>query len=141
MQARRLIDDVPGVVLVPVAGQNPALGLHSREQPCAGVRRLDVERCGRDAMLHRPIDRSLEHVGVVVIHPEDEAAVDHDAEVVQPLRDGSVVAAEILTLIAAGKVRRRQRLEPDKNASESRLRGPLDDVAAKNRVHGSGTLK
>ena len=141
MQAGRLINNVPGVVLVPVAGQDPALGLHSREQACAGVRRLDVKRRGRDAMLDRPIHRPLEHIRTVVIHAEDEAAVDHDAEVVQPLRDGGIVAAEILALVAACQVRRRQRLESDKNASKSGLRGPLDEVAAKNGIHGRGPLK
>ena len=141
MQARRLIDDVAGIVFVPVARQDPAFGLHPREQACPGVRRLDVKRRGRDAVLHRPIHRPLEHVRAVVIHPEDEAAVDHDAEVVQPLRDRGIVAAEILTLVAAGQVRRGQRLEPDKDASESGLRGPLDEVAAKDRIHGRGTLE
>jgi len=141
MQAGRPIDDVPRVVLVPVARQDPAFGLHPRKQPCAGVRCLDVKRRGRDAVLDRPIHRPLEHVRAVVIHPEDEAAVDHDAKVVQPLRDGGVVAAEILALVAAGQVRRGQRLEPDKDAAESGLRGPLDEVAAKDRIHGRGTLE
>jgi len=141
MQARGLIDDVPGVVFVPVARQDPALRFHAREQPRAWVRGLDVKRRGRDAVLDGPIHRPLEHVPVVVIHPEDEAAVDHDAEVVQALRHGGIVAAEILTLVAAGKVRRGQRFEPDKDAAESRPGGALDEIAAKNRVHGRRTLE
>jgi hypothetical protein len=92
-------------------------------------------------VLDGPIHRPPEYIRVVVIHAEDEAAVDHDAKVVQALRDDGIVAAEVLALVAAGQVGRRQRLEPDEDATESRLRRPLDEVAAKNRVDGRGALE
>ena len=51
----------------------------------------------------RPVHRPRKHRLVVVVHAEDEAAVDHDAEVVQAIGDGGVVAAEVLALVAAAR--------------------------------------
>jgi hypothetical protein len=141
MQSRRSIDDVPGVVPVPVAGQNPALRFHPREEPRPRIRRLDVKCRGRDAVVDGPIHRPPEHVHVVVIHAEDEAAIDHDAEVMKSLRHGSVVAAEVLAFVAAGEVGRRQRLESHEDAAESGFRGSFDEVAAENRIHGRSALE
>ena len=43
---------------------------------------------------------------IVSIHPEDEAAVDHHAEAVQPANRGGIVAAQVLVLPLLGEVRR-----------------------------------
>ena len=93
-----------GVVEIPVARRRcDPRSSHAREQPRARIRRLDVKRRRRDAVLDRPVHRPPEHVLIVVVHAEDEAAVDHDAEAVQPVGDGRVVAAQILALVAAAR--------------------------------------
>ena len=55
---------------------------------------------------------------VIVVHPEDEAAVDHDAEVVQTPGDGGVVAPEVLALVALDEIARGKRLEADEQAAQ-----------------------
>ena len=75
-----------------------------------------------------------EHVLVVLVHAEDEAAVDHDAEAVQPVGDGGVVAAEVLALVAAREIAGRERLEADEQAAQPGFGGALDQVAAQDRV-------
>ena len=92
-------------------------------------------------MLHGPIHRPLEHVRVVVIHPEDEAAVDHDAEVVQPLRDGGIIASQVLALVAQREIVGRERLEPDEEAPESGLCRSFDEVAAQHGINRRRALK
>ena len=100
-----------------------------------------MERRGRDAVLDRPVDGSPKHVLVVVVHAEDEAAVDHDSELVQPVGDGRVVAAQVLALVAACQVPRSQRLEADEEAAQAGVGGSLDQIAAKNRVDRRRALK
>ena len=73
------------VIEIPVTRGDAAIGFHAREESRAGIRRLNVIRRRRQTVLDSPFDRPLEDRLVIVIHTEDEAAVDHDAEVVQPL--------------------------------------------------------
>ena len=105
-QACRPVDDVARVVEVPVPRRDPALRFHLGVEARPRIRRLDVERRGRDALLHGPVHRAPEHVLIVIVHPEDKAAIDHDAEIVQPFRDRRVVTAEILPLVAGLEVGR-----------------------------------
>src|SRR5262249_39128674 len=135
------IDHVSRVVAIPVAGQEPAVGYGTGEQSRTGVRRLNVKRRGRDPLLDRPIHRPPEHALVIVVHAEDEAAVDHDAEAVQPPRDGRIVTPEVLAFVASGEVGRRKRLEADEQTAQSRLGGALDDIVAEDRVDGGRALK
>ena len=130
-----------GVEEVPVARDHPPFGLHAGEQSRAGIRRLDVKRRGRDAVLDRPIHGPPEHIGVVVVHAEDEAAVDHDAERVQPAGHGRVVPAEVLSLVALHQIAGRERLESDEDAAEPGLGRALDQIATKDRVHRRRTLE
>ncbi len=62
---------------------HPPLREHSFIERRARVRREDVERGGLDALLDGPLDGALEHAFVVVVHAEDEAAIDHHACIVQ----------------------------------------------------------
>ena len=64
----------------------------------------------------RPVDRAVEDRGVVLVHAEDEAAVDHHAEVVQPAHGLPVVAVEVLDLALRAQACRVR-------ASRSRRRG------------------
>src|SRR5262249_19026990 len=88
-----------------------------------------------------PLDGALEHALVVVIHPEDETAVDHDPEIVEAPGHRRIIASEILALAAAAEVVGRERLEPDEEAAQPGIGRALDQVAAEDRIHGRGALK
>ena len=129
---------MPRVVQIPVARDDPAFALHPGEQLRAGIRRLDVERGGRDAVLDRPVHRPSKHIFIVVVHAEDEAAVDHDAQFVQAVRHGGIVAAQVLALVRPRQIGRRQGLEADEEASQAGGGGALDQIALKNGIHCGG---
>jgi len=98
-QPGRLVDDVTRVVEIPVVGDQPMLRGHARMERSPRVRRQDVEGRGRDAALDCPIDGTREDVAVFSVEPEDEAAVDHHAQVVEPADHALVVASEILPFV------------------------------------------
>ena len=52
-------------------------------------------------LLNRPVDGAPKDVAVVPVQSEDEAPVDHDAEIVEPPDDVSIAAAEVLALARA----------------------------------------
>jgi hypothetical protein len=66
-----------------------------------------------DALADRPVDRALEDVRVVSIHPEHEAAVDHDSVLMEPADGRIIVAVEILEFALLAEIRGGERLEPD----------------------------
>ena len=67
---------------------------------------------------------------VVVVHAEDEAAVDHHAQIVQPADGGVVIAVEVLVLVLRAQVGRAERLEADEQAAQAAGGGLLDQAAA-----------
>src|SRR5262249_61878232 len=95
----------------------------------------------RAPLFHPPLSRRPAHALVFGVQAEDEAAVDHDAEAVQPPRDGRIVTPEVLAFVASGEVGRRKRLEADEQTAQSRLGGALDDIVAEDRVDGGRALK
>ena len=94
-----------------------------------------------DAVLDGPIHGPLKHVLVIVVHPEDEAAVDHDPQVMEPIRHGRIVAAQVLALVAADEIAGCEGLEPDEQAAKPGGRGPLDQIAAQHGVDGRRPLE
>ena len=92
-------------------------------------------------VVNGPVHRSLEHVFAVVVHAEHKAAVDHDAERMKAIGDGLVIPAQVLPLVAAFQVLRRQRFEADENAAQPGLRSALNQVAAQNGIHRGRALK
>src|SRR5262245_50334901 len=115
--------------------------MHPLEEFRSGVGRLDVEGRRGDALFDRPVDSSPEDIAIVAVHAEDEAAVDHDAEVMQTARDLRVVAAEILPLVALFEIRREERFEADKQAAQAGSRRVLDQVSIENRIDGGSALE
>jgi hypothetical protein len=91
-------------------------------------------------VLDRPLDRPLEYRPVVGVHAEDEAAVDHDAQIVQTFDSRCVVAAHVLVFPLFGQVRRVERFESDKETSQPRFHGALEQVGREHGVHGPGGL-
>ena len=113
-----------------------------RCEPRARVRGHDVERRRLDAAAHRPLDGPREDRRVVVVHAEDEGAVDHDAEVVQAADGGVVVGrgAEVLRLAGAQQVRLVQRLEADEEAAQPALDGLLEQAGPEHGLDRPGRL-
>ena len=116
--ARGPEDCVARVVQIPVVRRDAPLRLHTRVQRGAGIRRQDVERRRLDPLGDRPVHRAVEHRLVIRIHAEDETAVDHHAEAVQPPDRGGVVAVEILKLVLLAQVAWVERLEADEQTAE-----------------------
>jgi len=88
-----------------------------------------------------PIHRASKDIPFVVVHPEHEAAIDHDAEAVQPFGDSGVIAAEILPFIAAGEIAGGERFESHEETSKSSGRRALDQIAAENRIDRGRALE
>src|SRR5277367_6553467 len=80
LQQGRAKNDMARVIEVPVAGKHAAFADHAGVELGSWIGRLDMEGGGGDALLDGPVDGAPEDVFAVVIHAEDKAAVDHDAE-------------------------------------------------------------
>src|SRR5262245_1906018 len=93
-----------GVVAVPVAVQDAVLGRHPGMQGGVGVWREDVEGGRFYALADGPLDGPVEYVRAVVVHSEDEAGVDHDAQVVESADCRVVIAADVLVLALPAEV-------------------------------------
>src|SRR5205085_8464058 len=140
-EAGRAVDDMAGVVEVPVRAEDPALGGERLVEAGPGVGRLDVEGGGGDSVAYRPVDGAVEHVRPVLVHSEDEGAVDHDAEITEAPRHRRIVAGEVLLLVACPEVRRVEGFEADEERPQPRLRRALYKVAAKHGIDGGGALE
>ncbi len=99
-----------------------------------------MERRSLDPAADRPLHRSVEHVRTVVVHPEDEAGVDHHAGVVQAQNRLVVVAADVVRLPLVGERGLVQRLEADEEGPQSRTRGGLDQPRVQHGLDGSRRL-
>ena len=71
----------------------------------------------------------------------DKAAVDHDAQTMEPFHSCHIVLRQVLQFIARPQVLWREGLETQKHATESRLGGLLNKVALEHRCHRGSTLE
>src|SRR6266700_6493108 len=101
LESRRTIDDVSGVVEIPVSRQHASFPHHAGMQLRSWIWRLNMKRCGGNAVLNSPIYRAPEHVFTIIIHAKDKAPVDHDAKRVQAVGNSLVVAAQVLPFVAS----------------------------------------
>ena len=115
---------------IPIAREQASFALHAGVESGARIRRLNMKSRGRNAVLDGPIHGAMEDVFSVIIHTENEAAIDHDAERVQAIGDRFVVAAEVLALVAAFQVFRRERLEAYEDATQTGFCGTFDEIPA-----------
>jgi hypothetical protein len=95
----------------------------------------------RDAMLDCKVDGAAEDIGVVIIHTENEAAVDHDSQAMEPFRYSVVVAARILPFVAPGEIGRGERFQSDKKTAQASLGRFFDEIAGKNRIDRRSALE
>ena len=82
-----------------------------------------------------------EDIAVVSVQAEDEAAVDHDAEAVEPAHDLAIAAAEVLALAGALEAAAGKRFEADKQTSQTGGSRLFDHIIAQDRVDCCGALK
>ncbi len=85
-----------GVIVRPIVVKDPSLFLQALVEGGAGIGREDRESGGFDPGVNPKLNRSLEDVGVIMIKPEYETAVDHDA----PIVDAADIAVVVGNLIA-----------------------------------------
>ena len=104
------------------------------------VRRENVERRGFNPLLDRPLHRAVEYGDIVAVHPEDEAAVDHDARIVQAAYGHAVVPPQVLVLPLFEQVRGVECLEADEEASQAGVGRPLQQTGREHRVDRGGRL-
>ncbi len=129
-----------GVVERPVAVQKPALGLQPRKRRRAGQRCEQVKRGCQELVFHDEFQGAIEDVGAVAIEAEYEAAVDHDARVVETATCQRVVRGRVHQLVAAPHVGRRERLEAHKQAAATGLVGRVEVAGIAGHVERSGGL-
>jgi hypothetical protein len=139
-QARRFEDRVPGIVEIPVVDRDAPLLRHSLVESGARIGCEDVERRCLDAVLDCPLHGSREHRSVVGVHPEDEAAVDHHAEIVQAADGRGIVPPQVLILPLFREIRRVQRFEADEEAAQPRGDRTFQQIGSQHRVDGSSRL-
>ena len=132
------------VVKVPVAVQNPPLRFQAGMERGARVGREDVKRCGLDPLGDRPCDGSVEDAGVVLIHAEDEAAVDHHSQVVEAADRGAVVPSQVVVLVLLAEIGAVDGLKSHEQTAQSTGRGLVEQARLgarrENGVHRAGRL-
>ena len=106
--------------------------------PGYGVRTWKVAVSMPCAIAHSTVRSKTERV--VLVHAEDEAGVDHHAEVVEAADGGVVVAAEVLALALRAQACRAERLEADEEAAQAARRGLLEQPRPQHRVDRAGGL-
>src|SRR5262249_8119229 len=81
-----------------------------------------------DPLIDRPFNCAIEDRVVIIVHPENETAVDHYAQTMQPLDGFSVIAVQVLILVLFAQVRGIERLKTDEQTSQSAFDGLLQQV-------------
>ena len=115
-------------------------GLHPVVERRAGVGGQDVEGGGLDALLDRPLDGALEDGFVVLVHAEDEAGVDHHAELVQAADGGGVIPVQVLSFVLLAQVFGVERLEADEQAAQTAGGGFFEQTRLQDRSDRPGSL-
>src|SRR3989442_296436 len=100
-----------------------------------------MKRGRSDPDFDGPVHSAPEDVSVVSVQPEDEAAVDHDAEAVESAHNFAVIPAEVLSLSGALEAPARKRFESHEQTSQTGGGRIFDQIVAQNRVDGRCSLK
>ena len=87
----RLEDHVLRIVELPVAREDAPFRVEPLEERCIREGRHDREAREVDLRLNGELGRLEEDIRLVLIEPEDEAALERDAVRVEPLDDAAVV--------------------------------------------------
>ena len=63
-ESRRPIDDMPCIVQMPVPREHASFTHHAGVQLCSRIGRLDMKRCGGNAVFNGPVHRALENISL-----------------------------------------------------------------------------
>ena len=129
------------IVVIPVVGENAAVGFHLFEQGRARIWCKDMEGCGRNSLIQRPVNGSLKHFRIITIQSENEAAVYHDAQIIQAADSLTVAQARIPEFPALTQTIRIQRLETDEQASKPGFCRAFNEIALQYGIHCGSPLK
>src|SRR5579864_6461673 len=124
------INDMPGVVDIPVSRENASFTHHAGVQLRPRIWRLNMKGCCGDSVINAPIYSAPKNVFIIIIHSKDKAAIDHDSERVQAIGNRFIIAAQVLSLVASLEVLRCECLKSDEDAAQPRLGGTLDQIAS-----------
>ncbi len=120
--------------------QQSSLGLQARKGGRSRERRQDVEGGRQDVVALGELDRAGEHVRTIAVEAEDEAAVDHDAGLVETPAGIGVVGHGIHGLVLPTHVLRRQRLEADEEAAATGRVGLVEVARSARHIERAGGL-
>src|SRR5262249_52779673 len=119
IHARWAEDAAACVIQIPFVVKDSSRVSHPRVESGSGIRRENVKRCRFNSLPYRPFNCPVKYGGIVFVHAEDKASVDHDAMVMQASNGGSIVAAQILKFALLFEIGRVGRLEPYEKTSQS----------------------
>jgi len=98
-------------------------------------------KCGgfyalRDCPLHSTSEYSF----IIIVHPEDKAAIDHHARIVQPPHRIILVIADILDLPLAAQIAKADGLKSDEEATQAASDCLLQQLRLQDGIDRTGGL-
>src|SRR5215475_757947 len=128
------------VVKIPVGVEYPSSILHSFIKASAGIRCQDMERGSFDALRYGPIHGAFENRFVIGIHAEHEAAVDHNAQFMQPSHGSAVVTMKVLRLPLVSQVADVRGFEAHKETPQPAIHSLFQYARLQHRIHSACSL-
>ena len=114
------------VIPLPVAMQDAALLLEPPVERGTRVGRERMERGCLDATRYGPLHRCVKDALVVLVQAEDEAAIDHHAQLVEAAHGQVVVVTDVVDLASLAERVGVQRLKANEQAAKSGRSRPLN---------------
>src|SRR6516165_6621852 len=99
------------VILRPVGGEDPSIGIHSTERRSAGHRNDHAYRGNIDSRLVEKIGGASEDSDVVLVEAEHDAKVDGNSVTMQVRDEPAIVSDAVVSLVRGLKTLLRDRLE------------------------------
>src|SRR5262245_58647015 len=99
-----------------------------------------MKRCCLDSLRYAPLHSSRENVGVIVIHSEHEAAVDHHAETMESSHSVLVVEPDVLHLPLPAQISDVRGFKSDKQAAKTAVDRLLQESWLMHGIHCSCSL-
>ena len=131
---------MPCVVEIPLSVDDAALTLHPFEKSRTWIRGQNVKRRGLNSLLDGPFHGAKDRRLVILVHPEDEAPVHHDPQIVQPPHRCAVVLMHVLILPLLAEILGVQGFEADEETTQTASHGLLQKPRLQCRLDGSRCL-
>src|SRR5437867_3505165 len=128
------------VVKIPVGVEYSSSILHAFIEASAGIRCQDMERSSFDALRYGPIHGPSENRFVISIHAEHEAAIDHNAQFMQPSYGSAVVTMDVLHLPLVSQVADVRGFEAHKKTPQPAIHSLFQYPRLQHRIHSACSL-